>query len=111
MANFRWVELRGMKAGDKQENTRCAITDIFVILILNTILFGVKAFAEVREKLYRFFVHTNNRIFLVIRTAVYAARTSFHCSHKHSILLRRNAPTLFQIRLTFIFLSTDETVE
>ena len=55
-------------------------------------------------------IFKNNLWWFPIRTAVYG-KNIFHYSHKLSILLRRNAPTLFQIRLTFIFLSTDETVE
>ena len=93
----------------KEENTRCTVTDILVVLVLNAILLGAESFAEVGKKLDRLFIHAYNGVIFVICPAVYLEHI-LHCGHKRSTVFRRNTPTLLQVRLKFVFLRMVETV-
>ena len=86
----------------EKKDTRCTVADILVILVTNAIPFGTETFTEICKELDLFFIHTNDRVRLVIRTAIYLKHV-LHCGHKCGVLLWRDAPTFLQVRLKFFF--------
>ena len=91
------------------EDTCSSITDVLIILILYSSVPGSEAFTCISEKLHRLFVHTDNREVLIIWSAV-NSKDILHSCDKGCILMGRNTPALFQVRLIFVFFRIRDTV-
>ena len=85
-----------------QKDAACAIANIFVVLVTNARFLGRVAFSRLGEELDGFFVHTDDRAPLIVRTAIHL-QDILHRRHERSAMFGRNAPALLQVRLIFVF--------
>jgi hypothetical protein len=86
----------------EQKNTTGILADIFGILSLRLSFFHGDTLPSISQQLDRLFIHAYHRTIDVIRPAIHF-QNIFHGGNETTVVLGRNTPALFQVRLTFVF--------
>lgn len=87
----------------EKEDAAGAIPHIFVVLVSYTCTVGSKAISCFCQKLNRFLVHTYDRVFGIIWTAVHLKDVLHRCDESR-VMAGWYAPALLQMRLVLVFL-------
>ena len=87
----------------EKEDAAGAIPHIFVVLVSYTCTVGSKAIPCFCQKLNRFLVHTYDRVFGIIWTAVHLKDVLHRCDESR-VMAGWYAPALLQMRLVLVFL-------
>ncbi len=86
----------------EKEDAAGAIPYVFVVLVSYTCVVGSKAIPCFCQKLNRFLVHTYDRVFGVIWTAVHFKDVLHRCDESR-VMVGQYAPALLQMRLILVF--------
>ena len=87
----------------EKEDAAGAIPHIFVVLVSYTCTVGSKAISCFCQKLNRFLVHTYDRVFGIIWTAVHLKDVLHRCDESR-VMAGWYAPALLQMRPVLVFL-------
>src|SRR5215203_596845 len=97
---------QGLKS---QEQSAYAVTPIFAVVALHDTRSAGSRSPNLLQQLLRALVHTHDRPQRVLRTTI-DLQDVLHAAGKLRIVLRRDTPTLLQMRLDLVFFSVLRTV-